>query len=223
MGGKASSRIRKQVSFGASLGIEQLVGLAAELQKLRHHPPLVKRADGKYEGDILGFVRGLRLSVRVIYFLRERLSHTDLEVSWGHILDTNEQSCSPECDVIIHTKGHIRKWNGNGGDKSVMEFKFIDARTVRAVVSCKSLLNTIDKDYPAALKAFGVKRVFLFAECCRESRWAKLQKTAKAAGYQDTSCLYFTGKDESLIETNEFMYVCFGNSVADAVKNESVA
>lgn len=218
MGGIASSRVKSKVSFGASLGIEQLVGLSAELQKLRHHPPLVKRADGKYEGDILGFVRGLRLSVRVIYFLRERLSQTDLEVSWGHILDTNEQSCSPECDVIIHTKGHIRKWNGNGGDKSVMEFKFIEASSVRSVVSCKSLLNTIDKNYPAALQAFGVKNVFLFAECCREARWVNLQKSAKKLGYKDTACLYFTGDDESLIKTNEELYVSFGDSVAKAVK-----
>lgn len=216
MGGAATSNLKKQVTFGASLGIEQLVALAAELQKLRHHPPLVKRADGKYEGDILGFVRGLRLSARVIYFLRERLSRTDLEVSWGHLLDTNEQSCSPECDVIIHTKGHVRKWNGNGGDKPVMEFKFVDASSVRAVVSCKSLLSSIDEDYPAALKVFGVKSVFLFAECCRESRWVSLRKKAKKAGYRGASCLYFTEEDESLIKTDEPMYVSFGDSVAKA-------
>lgn len=217
MGGIASSKVKSQVTFGSSLGIEQLVGLSAELQKLRHHPPLVKRANGKYEGDILGFVKGLRLSARMIYFLRERLSHTDLEVSWGHILDTNEQSCSPECDVIIHTKGHIRKWNGNGGDQSVMEFKFICASSVRAVVSCKSLLDSIDKEYPAALKAFGVKSVFLFAECCRGSRWANLQNKAKKAGYRCTSCLYFTEEDDSLYRTDQPMYVSFGNSVAKAV------
>lgn len=217
MAGAAASRRKKPVTFGASLGIEQLVGLAAELQKLRHHPPLVKRADGKYEGDILGFVRGLRLSARVIYFLRERLSRTELEVSWGHILDTNEQSCSPECDVIIHTKGHIRKWNGNGGDKPVMEFKFIDASSVRAVVSCKSLLNSIDQNYPAALKVFGVQSVFLFAECCRESRWVGLHKKARKVGYRGASCLYFTEEDESLIKTDESMYVSFGESVVKAV------
>ncbi|GEM_PF-717122 len=218
VGAVRSNLKKRKVTFGASLGIEQLVGLAAELQKLRHHPPLVKRADGKYEGDILGFVRGLRLSARVIYFLRERLSRTELEVSWGHILDINEQSCSPECDVIIHTKGHVRRWNGNGGDKPVMEFKFIDARSVRAVVSCKSLLNSIDKDYPAALKAFGVKSVFLFAECCRESRWVGLQKKARKVGYQGASCLYFTKEDdESLTKTDESMYVIFGESVVKAV------
>jgi len=184
---------------------------------LRHHPPLVKRSDGKYEGDILGFVRGLRLSARVIYFLRERLSCTELEISWGHILDTNEQSCSPECDVIIHTKGHVRKWNGNGADRPVMEFKFIEAASVRAVVSCKSLLGSIDRDYPTALKAFGVESVFLFAECCRESRWARLREKAEKAGYRGVSCLYFTEEDESLIKTDETMYVRFGDSIFKAV------
>lgn len=96
-------------AVGANLRIEQLVGLREELQILRHHPPLIKRLDGKYEGDILGFVKGLRLSARVIYFLRERLSSTGLEVSWGHILDQKERSCSPECDVVIHRKGYVRR------------------------------------------------------------------------------------------------------------------
>src|SRR5438552_2708552 len=143
MGAPSTKEPASHIKFGAVLAIEQLTGLAAELQKLRYHPPLVRRADGKYEGDILGFVKGLRLSARVIYFLRERLSPTGLEVNWGHLIDANEQSCSPECDVVIHTKGHMRKWNGS--DRPVMDFKFIEATSVRAVVSCKSLLKSIDQ------------------------------------------------------------------------------
>jgi hypothetical protein len=60
-----AKKIRAKVTFGGSLAVEQLVSLTAELQKLRHHPPLTRRAGGKYEGDILGFVKGLRLSARV--------------------------------------------------------------------------------------------------------------------------------------------------------------
>ena len=73
--------VKTKVTFGGSLAVEQLISLTAELQKLRHHPPLTRREGGRYEGDILGFVKGLRLSARVIYFLREYLSDTDLEVS----------------------------------------------------------------------------------------------------------------------------------------------
>src|SRR5258707_13284732 len=95
-------------TIGIALANEQLTGLKAELQKIRSHPPLVKRGPGIYEGDILGFVKGLRLSARLIYFLRERLSETlsqsNLAVSWGQLLDDNCEFCSRECDVIIHSK-----------------------------------------------------------------------------------------------------------------------
>ena len=81
--GAVVKKVQTKVTFGGSLAVEQLVSLTAELQKLRHHPPITRREAGKYEGDILGFVKGLRLSARVIYFLREYLSEMDFEVSWG--------------------------------------------------------------------------------------------------------------------------------------------
>jgi hypothetical protein len=37
-----------------------------------------------------------------------------------------------------------------------MNFKFVRAELVRAVVSCKSQLDSIDSDYPKALKKFGI-------------------------------------------------------------------
>ena len=141
-------------NFGNTLAIAQLVGLTAELQMLRAHPPLVRRDDGKYEGDILGFVKGLRFSVRMIYFLREYLSETGLEVNWGHLLDENGERCSPECDVVVHSKGHVAKWNGN--DPSIMDFRFIKAKSARAVISCKSSLKSIDKNYPKDLRKYGL-------------------------------------------------------------------
>jgi hypothetical protein len=208
------ARPRPQIKFGKSLRVEQLIGLKEELQKLRHHPPLVQRSDGKYEGDILGFVRGLRLSARVIYFLRERLSDTDLQINWGHLLDPNEDSCSRECDVVIHVRGHVRKWNGT--DKPIMEFTFIEAAHARAVVSCKSTLKSIDKDYPKDLKKYGVKNIFLFAECCAEADYPRLRKAAKKAGYRGLWCLYLT-RGSAFFETDESMYVAFGDAVMKAV------
>ena len=204
-----------QPKFGQMLMIEQLVGLTAELQKVRTHPPLVMRSEGKYEGGILGFVKGLRLSARVIYFLRERLSSTDLKVDWGHLVDSSDESLSPECDVIIHEKGHLRKWNGS--EESIMDFRFVQAGSVRAIISCKSSLASIDKSYPKTLKKFGVKTVFLFAECCAEDAFSRLRKEAKAAGYRDLCCLYFTQKNNGTFKTDEKMYVAFGRAVVSAV------
>jgi hypothetical protein len=212
-------RRRPKIKFGEALSVEQLVGLCAELQKVRHHPPLTRRLDGKYEGDILGFVKGLRLSARVIYFLRECLSETDLKVNWGHLVNAEEQFCSPECDVVIHAKGHIRNWNG--GKEPVMDFKFIRAQGVRAVVSCKSQLDSVDAEYPKALKQFGIGKVFLFAECCRRDRLADLRKAARKAGYKGFWCLYTTEKEteDTAYLTDESMYVEFGKAIREAVKS----
>lgn len=205
-----SSRTKSDLRFLNTLSTEQLVGLAAELHNFRSHPPLTRRSDGKYEGDILGFVKGLRLSARVIYFLRERLSQTDLEVSWGHIVDKNEQSCSPECDIIIHQKGHIRKWNGNGGGTPIMEFKFVEAGKVKAVISCKSELTNIDKAYPGSLRKFGVKNVFLFAECCAKRRIAALRRNARKHGYKGVWVLYYLDDNPAYYQVDDGMHQDFG-------------
>jgi hypothetical protein len=201
-----------------TLPVEQLIGLAAELQKLRSHPPLVKRSDGRYEGDILGFVKGLRFSARMIYFLREHLSHTDLEVSWGHLVDDNEQSCSPECDIIIHKKGQVRKWNGSVAP--VMEFKFVKASNALAVVSCKSKATSIDKRYPKDLKSFGIKNIFLFAECCRKKDFKRLSLHAKNAGYGGFWSLYYAEDDDPGYVTDETQYADFGNRVLAATNQK---
>ena len=206
-----------QLPVGASLSVEQLVGLSRELQCLREHPPLVKRSDGKYQGDILGFVKGLRISARVIYFLRERLSSTDLEVSWGHILDQNSQSFSPECDVVIHKKGHIRCWNGSR--EPIMEFKFVEVSSVRAVISCKSKLTTIDKQYPPSLKKYGVEKVFLLAECCAESSKESLKKKAREAGYKGLWFLYSIANTKEAVTTDDHTLNNFGDEVLRSVSN----
>jgi hypothetical protein len=215
-GSKPKKAAQPQPRFGTALGVQQLAALTGELKFLREHPPLVKRSDGKYEGDILGFVRGLRLSAGVIYFLRERLSSEDVEVSWGHMLDEKQNSCSPECDVIVHSKGHVRKWNGN--EKRVMEFTFVQAEQVRAVISCKSRLTAIDKVYPKDLKGFGVKNIFLFAESCEETKLSSLRKTAKKAGYRGLWCLYQT-QNPTVFKTDDNMLIAFGDAVHRAIRN----
>ncbi len=205
----------KKPAFRDGLSVEQLRGLAAELQALREHPPLVKKTNGKYEGDILGFVKGLRLSARVIYFLRENLSDTDLEVSWGHVLSARGQSVSPECDVIVHTKGHVRKWNGS--ECPVMNFAFVNADQVRAVVSCKSVLRSLDSAYPADLRKYGVKKVFVFGETCEKARLTGLRQKARQLGYAGLWCLYFQKGKSDEYECDEKMHVDFATKVRKAV------
>lgn len=182
-------------AFEYNLATEELWSMATELQMLREHPPLTKRTDGRYEGNILSFVKGLRISARLIYFLRNCLSEEECEVSWGHILDSSGQSCSPECDVIIHQKGQIKQWNGSGPNNCVMDFKFIRASRVRAVVSCKSVVTSIDEGYPEQLEKFGVSDVFLFGECCSKTNYANLKHRAQDAGYINLFCAYFTESD----------------------------
>jgi hypothetical protein len=200
-------RKRSSGDLGVALRTEALHGLVAELQQLRQYPPLVHKGGGKYEGDILGFVRGLRLSARIAYFVRDQLNDTKYRTSWGHLLDDAERSCSPECDVIIHKKGHVRAWNGF--KKSIMNFKFIRANQAVAIISCKSTLKSIDADYPKGLRKFGIKHVLLFAETCPEGSFARLRQRAKRAGYQGLWCLYLTGPDGSMKSIKDSIHLDF--------------
>jgi hypothetical protein len=202
---------RGVASLGTALRTEQLRGLAGELQGLRHCPPLVRKANGKYEGDILGFVKGLRFSARVAYFLREQLPKGSCEVSWGHLLDAEERSCSPECDIIVHREGLVRKWNDH--KTPIMEFAFVSAEKALAVVSCKSVLKQIDEQYSKSLESYGVKHVILFAESCPQRRLAALRAKALSAGYKGLWCLYTTAKDGSFLDINEQDYVDFLEAV----------
>jgi len=198
-------------SLGKGLRTEELIGLVSELQTVRDHPAIVSRGQGRYEGDILGFVKGLRLSVRVIYFLRAALSDTDYEVDWGHLLSPDGASCSPECDIIVHTKGYVRQWNGHG-QPPVMDFRFIEVEKAKAVISCKSVLNKVDTEYPKTLKRFGVPNVFLFAECCKDTRYQSMKQKASKAGYAGFWCLYLTTKGKDY-RTDENQYLQFIDAI----------
>jgi hypothetical protein len=225
---KSTKNVRSRVTskspakqlFGKALSVESLIGLTGELQMLRQYPPVTQKKGGRYEGDILGFVRGLRLSARVLYFLREHLSHTGLEISWGHLLSDSEESCSPECDIIVHEPGHVRRWNGFANP--VMNFAFIRARSAKIVVSCKSRLTSIDNSYPKVLKKFGVDQVFLFAETCRASQLESLRKRAKKAGYAGVWCLYTTaGSGSSQFIFSEPMLIDFADCTVRAATSTS--
>jgi hypothetical protein len=184
-----------------------LVALAHSLYALRLNRPIVTKSGKTQEGAVLGFVTGLRLSAKLIYFLRERLSGLQCEVNWGHLLTPDRASCSPECDVIIHKPGHLEKWNG--GHSPVMDFRFIESAKAVAVISCKSNLTQIDKKYPGRLAKHGVRKVYLFAECCRQKDYPRLKQSALANGYSSLGCLYLLdAKGEILINDaihNEFI------------------
>jgi len=185
----------------APLVSRELAELAEEMQRYREYEPLHSTGGGKYSGHILGFVKGLRISAKLIYFLRKCLSTERVEVSWGHIIDENTGACSPECDVIIHVPGFYDKWNG--GEKPIMEFKFIQAQHVLGVVSCKSALATIDQDYVDAIKALGAINVIMFAECCSKTNYENLKTRAVAAGYSGLWCAYFTTNTDGEMLTDD--------------------
>jgi hypothetical protein len=152
----------------------------------------IRRQNGKVRklGDILPFVKGLRLSARLIYILRDKLQDSDVQVNWGHVQDDRQRLCSPECDIIIHNGGVTDTWNGRN-HQSVMDFRFIRRDAVKAIISCKSKCAAIDSDFPKVVKRdFRIKYVFLFAESVQETKFAALKKKAKAAGYAGIWPLY---------------------------------
>jgi hypothetical protein len=169
------------------LRLERFEGLAGELKPWRKSDDLKVIQSAKGSALVLPFVKGLRLSAQLIYILRTRLSHTNLEVDWGHLLNDEEVSCSPECDVIIHHRGCWQEWNGS--EHGVMHFRFVESKHAVAVVSCKSFAKKIDPEYAKKLRPY-VKDVFLFAECCAPKQIGSLRSKAAAAGYAGFWYLY---------------------------------
>jgi hypothetical protein len=180
--------------LGQQMNLARFDTLRVDLQRWRTNYELKDLETVKGSSLVLGFVRGLRLSAQLIYILRERLSATQLEVDWGHLLGPDGNSCSPECDVIIHKQGYEGRWNGDGGLSPVMDFKFIKCTEAVAVISCKSLAETIDKDYAMKLRPY-VNYVLLFAECCGPKKIKKLKSDAKKYGYVGFWHLYAFDKD----------------------------
>lgn len=173
-------------TMAATLKLEQFHGLWEELSEWRKL--------GLQDAGILGFVKGLRFSARLIYAIRDHLSSSTYEVDWGHLLTRDGDSCSPECDIIIHKRGHVREWNGR--NQPVMHFKFINCNDAIAVISCKSMITAVDKEHKAyinTLKPY-VDKIFIFAECCEPSAVKRLKRSAQAAGCEGFWYLYACDK-----------------------------
>lgn len=191
---KSSTPNRYKKLLGQGHDISPFAELCAGLQTTRECPPVftIKKSGGKTRklGDILPFVKGLRLSARLIYILRDKLKDHKVEVNWGHIEDDRQRLCSPECDIIIHSGGVADRWNGHN-HHSVMDFLFIKREAVRAIISCKSAISAIDDDFAKVVKRdFKINNTFLFAESVEEAKYKSLFKRAKAAGYKGLWPLY---------------------------------
>jgi hypothetical protein len=170
------------------LTLEDFHKLMEELLQWRIDPEIQKLEKKKPGGLVLGFVKGLRLSARLIYAIRKNLSQSNLEVDWGHLLDVERDQLSPECDIIIHRKGYIQRWNGDRSDK-IMDVSFVDSRLVIAVISCKSSIKAVDVEYCKRMRKY-VPDILLFAECCTPGAVKKLKESAKSAGYKGFWYLY---------------------------------
>ncbi len=127
----------------------------------------------------------------LIYTIREALSKTDLEVNWGQIISDDSSICSGECDIIIHKKGYIKRWNGDGSGNHIMDFKFILSSEAVAVISCKSYLtkSSIEEKYCKNMLQH-VSKVWLFAECCGPDSFSLIAAEAVKIGYDKYWYLY---------------------------------
>jgi len=207
---KSNSKIFKK-SLGTGQEIRHFVALKDDLIISRDYSPIVSYViiDGKKHkrGDILPFVKGLRLSARLIYILRKKLSDFDVDINWGHIQDDGKRLCSPECDIIIHKGGISDTWNGDNDKRPVMDFHFIQRKSVKAVISCKSMIDSIDDDFARVVtKEFNINNLFIFAEAAQLSHYTKLKATAKKSGYKGLWTLYNIGKkDEIIADENEYL------------------
>lgn len=189
--------------------------LAGELQPWRTSTDLKVLEAAKGAALVLPFVKGLRLSAQLIYILRDELDGTGLEVDWGHLLDDQGDSCSPECDIIIHSRGHDGRWDGS--EHPVMNFKFVKRERAVAVISCKSYAKDVDAEYVKKLHRY-VKQVFLFAECCAPDKVDSLRKSAKKAGYLAFGYLYTFDEKRSQCANDEEGWLDFLDAVASKVK-----
>jgi len=193
--------------YGRVLSLEPFWELLTALESYRLDPEL---AQTKQSERIHAFIRGLRLSARLIYIIRRVLSGTGMEVHWGQVLSEDGRVCSRECDVIIHRPGELARWNGDD-EKPVMDFRFITREKAAAVISCKSFLRSVDKEqirYREDMKRY-VDRVYLFAGYCYRSSLSRLRQTAHTAGYDGLWHLCAIDRKTGVTEQDEHVWVSF--------------
>jgi hypothetical protein len=70
-----------------------------------------------------------------------------------------------------------------------MDFKFIACQNAVAVISCKSFLKSVDREYCRKMNSY-VDNVLLFAECCKPGSVNGLKRSALSAGYKGFWYLY---------------------------------
>lgn len=169
-------------NLGRVLRLEPFYGLAEELWQWREIG----------QAGVFSFAKGLHLSARLIYAIRPLVA-PQFHVDWGQLLTPYGDSCSPECDIIVYRNGYVQRWNGN--ETPVMDFRFVNAANAVAVISCKSLVRSVDTDYCKSLRPY-VRNVFLFGECCASTRVARLKRDAMAAGYRGFWYLYAMEKGD---------------------------
>lgn len=165
---------------------------------------LLERIKKKGWGKVLPFVRGLRLSARLIYVIRKHLEGSNLAADWGHLMSVGGEYLSPECDIIIYEKGGmLEEWNDKTKN-AVMNFKFVKAINAKLVISCKSLLKTndIEEEYCAELRKH-VDKVWLFAECCGHRSVEKIREKAEEFGYEMFFYIYTWSKKQGLNANEE--------------------
>ncbi len=216
----ASTSLSKRQGVAAILRIARFQRLFGDLKTWRISDDLKVLEAAKGSALVLPFVKGLRLSAQLTYMLRTELSQTDVEVDWGHLLDNKGESCSPECDIIIHFRGHVDEWDGN--TRPVMHFKFVSCERALAVISCKSYAKDVDAEYIQKLKPY-VKHVFLFAECCAPNKVALLRKKARAAGYAGFGYLYAFDEKRAEYIHDEKEWLDFLDAVASKIKKAVAA
>jgi len=167
-------------------------GLAALHRRLAEFRLASVQEDGSLERRMLYFVQGLHFSAELIYVIRALLPTKEVEAHWGHVLRGDDILCSPECDIILHRNGKRGRWNGEHKDP-VFDFWFIQPEAVSAVISCKSMLRApsdVDAAFCRNLQGYGVKHVWLFAECCESAKVDQVEARAKKAGYDKFFHLY---------------------------------
>ena len=193
--------------MGLRLSTEKFYGLTEELVQWRLDPQIRLMDRTMDKGRILGFVKGLRLSARILYILRNIVSAQNLEVSWGHLIDDYGNSCSPECDIIIHRPGYLHEWNGSSNP--IMNFKFIESRKALAVISCKSYAKSIDKEYCINFRKYNLHNIFLIAECCPSTAIGNLKEQAEGSGYKGFYYLYALNDEAGTYKVDENVYIEF--------------
>ena len=216
--GKAKSK----ASIGAleeCLRIEKFLVLSSELASWRLDPIIREYDRRRAKGRILGFVKGLRFSARIAYLIRDIVSSEDVEVNWGHLVDDKGKACSPECDIIIHRKGYIKKWNGV--NDHIMDFRFIKCKNAIAVISCKSYTTSIDKEYCKDFSKYNLKNIFLFSECCLPKSVDRLKAQAISAGYKGFYYLHAIDKKKGVINTDPDGYLEFIKEMENVSKPAS--